>query len=354
MRARLTLDATLRVAGAIALALALASCATLADDSTVRTGPPAAGSVLRAFKMTPELEARVLALDPHHVSDDDVRKTLALGPAPRIIKLHGGIFPTWLIMESFANFLVRMGYPSSEVRDPATKETSHSPYDSSNALAGQIAWFYEHEGTRPMIIGHSQGGMQAVKVLYELAGKFDDRVDAVNPFTHASEGRTTIVDPLTGQVRPVTSLVLPYVSAVGAGGAALLLPNQWSMVTRLYDIPDSVEDFTGFAIGVDLIAWDGPHTRDLYNPLGSAHVRNVRLPAAYSHLYVVNTDQLGVEPGARNWINAWTPALTGKDPPAGIDQENIQWAADVWYSIKEHWVIEAQRFVRARRALPAG
>jgi len=354
MRARLTLGAVLQAAGVCALVLALASCATLVDDSAGRAGPPTAGSVLRAFKMTPELQDRILALDPHHVSEDDVRKTLALGPAPRIIKLHGGIFPTRLIMESFANFLVRMGYPSSEVRDPATKETSHSPYDSSSVLAGQIAWFYEHEGTRPMMIGHSQGGMQAVKVLYELAGKFDDSVDVVNPFTHASEGRTTIVDPLTGQVRPVTSLVLPYVSAVGAGGLALLLPNQWSMVTRLYDIPDSVEDFTGFAIGVDLIAWDGPHTRDLYNPLGSAHVRNVRLPGAYSHLYVVNTDQLGVEPGARNWINAWTPALTGKDPPAGIDQENIQWAADVWYSIKEHWVIEAQRFVRARRALPAG
>ena len=27
---------------------------------------------------------------------------------------------------------------------------------------------------RPMMIGHSQGGIQAVKVLYELAGRFDD------------------------------------------------------------------------------------------------------------------------------------------------------------------------------------
>ena len=27
----------------------------------------------------------------------------------------------------------------------------------------------------------------------------------------------------------------------------------------------------------------------------------------------------------------------------------VLWVADVWYSIKKHWVIEAQRVVRARR-----
>ncbi|MEO8847225.1 MAG: hypothetical protein ABI440_01155 [Casimicrobiaceae bacterium] len=343
---------TLRACTAGLLALVLAACATVSDPRGA-AGAPAPGAVLRATAMSRDLEQRILALDPSHVSADDVRKTLTLGPAPRIINLHGGIFPTRLIMESFGNFLVRMGYPSAEVRDPVTRELSHSPYQSSIDLAGEIAWYYEHEGMRPMMIGHSQGGMQAVKVLYELAGKFDDRIAVFNPYAEAPEDRTTIVDPLTGAVRTTTSLVLPYVSAVGAGGVAFLLPNQWSMATRLYDIPDSVEDFTGFAIGVDLVAWDGPRTRDLYSPLGTAHVRNVRLPAAYSHLYVVNTDHLGSEANARAWINAWTPAMTGQDPPAGVDQENIQWAADVWYSIKAHWVTEAQRFVRARQALLA-
>ncbi len=351
MRTRLSsvcAAAGLRGPLAALLALCVTACATL---DGAQQGPPATGSVLRAVTMTPELEDRILALDPLHVSEDDVRNTLALGPAPRVIKIHGGIFPTRLIMESFADFLVRMGYPAGEVRDPVTKEASNSPYESSIEIAGEVAWYYEHEGMRPVMVGHSQGGMQVVKVLYELAGKFDDRIVVVNPQTHVAEDRTTIVDPLTGATRPITSLVVPYASAVGAGGATFLLPNQWSMTTRLYDIPDSVEDFTGFALGVDLVALNGPHTRDLYAALGTAKVRNVQLPAAYSHLYVVNTDQLGIEPNARAWINAWTPALTGQDPPAGVDQENIQWAADVWYSIKAHWVTEAQRFVRAHRAL---
>jgi hypothetical protein len=28
----------------------------------------------------------------------------------------------------------------------------------------------------------------------------------------------------------------------------------------------------------------------------------------------------------------------------------VLWAADVWYSIKKHWCIEAQKLVRAQRA----
>src|SRR6185437_12318099 len=148
------------------------------------------------------------------------------------------------------NFLIRMGYPERAVRDPGTHDTSHSPYESSIDLAGEIAWCYEHEGVRPMMIGHSQGGMQLVKVLYELDGKFDDRIDVFNPLTQSAEDRTTIVDPLTGKTRPVIGLKLSYASAVGAGGVALLLPNQWGMATRLYDIPDTVVDFTGFALGV--------------------------------------------------------------------------------------------------------
>ena len=55
------------------------------------------------------LAARVMALDPERVSDVDVQQVLRRGPTPRIMLLHGGIFPVHLSMTSFGNFLVGMG-----------------------------------------------------------------------------------------------------------------------------------------------------------------------------------------------------------------------------------------------------
>ena len=48
-----------------------------------------------------------------------------------------------------------------------------------------------------MIIGHSQGGMQAVKVLHELAGDSVKEIHVWNPLTGQTESRTDITDPLS-------------------------------------------------------------------------------------------------------------------------------------------------------------
>ena len=77
-----------------------------------------------------------------------------------------------------------------------------------------------------------------------------------NPYTDAAEPRLAIVYPLRGQLRPVAGLKVGYASVVGSGGAALLLPNQWSMVRRRRQIPDSVDDFTAYTLALDLEAWD--------------------------------------------------------------------------------------------------
>ena len=58
-----------------------------------------------------------------------------------------------------------------------------------------------------------------------------------------------------------------------------MLPNQWSMVRRLRTIPDTVDDFTGYALAVDLVAWDLPGAGTRYQAQGGARVRNVELPA---------------------------------------------------------------------------
>jgi len=339
------------VLSSILFALLVAGCAaTLPTTERARLEAQRIekGSVLAQTHLAPALQNRIFALDPEHVSDDDVRTVLAAGPTPRIVNLHGGIYPVHLVMESFARFLVGMGYPESKLRHPGDGRLSHSPYENSAQIAGLVAWYYEHDGVRPLIIGHSQGGIQAVKVLHELAGNGGYALRVWNPLTDQAENRTTILDPLTGLERPVVGLKVGYASAVGAGGAALLLPNQWSMVGRLRTIPDSVEDFTGYTLGVDLIAWDLPGGGGSYRASGAAKVRNVELPASYSHVMVAATADLAEDPAMREWLNAYVPGQTNGFPANAVSVSNALWAADVWYSIKKHWVFEAQRFLRAK------
>jgi pimeloyl-ACP methyl ester carboxylesterase len=332
-------------ASLVAVSLALSGCATQPlEQSAAAAAHPAAP----AAPILPDraLEDRLLALDPAHISDADVQQVLAKGPVPRIMLLHGGIFPVQLLMESFGRFLVRMGYPQSRIRDPGDKAWSYSPYEDAEKLAGIIAWDYERTGLRPMLIGHSQGGMQAVKVLHELAGHFDTSLRVFDPLTGAFENRTTIVDPYTHRERPVVGISASFASAVGAGGATFLMPNQWSMVDKLQSIPDTVDDFTGFAIGIDLLGGDSHYQKN-----GTANVRNVELPATYSHVFVPAVGSLPEEAAVREWINDYVPGQPHDTSSLPFEAaQHVLWAADVWYSIKKHWCLEAQRLVRAERA----
>ena len=341
----------------VVLLLLVAGCATGPYRPPETFGePPTTGSVLDSLKLDRSLEERILALDPERITAGEVRDTLAKARAPRIILIHGGIYPVYLAMSSFAEFLTGMGYPEGAIRRPdgiLDSLYSYSPYQDSRELAGLIAWYYERDGLRPMVIGHSQGGVQAVKVLDELAGIFGESVPVWNPVTDSAEPRTTIIDPLTGAHRPVVGLSVSYVSAVGAGGAALLLPNQWSMVHRLHSIPDSVDEFTGFSISGDLVALTFPGARGAaeYHPNGKAMVRNVFLPATYNHVVMPATRHLAQNAAMREWIEAYVPGRSGQAEtmPDG-DNAGALWAADVWYSIKKHWCLELQRLIRAQRA----
>jgi hypothetical protein len=312
-----------------------------------------AGSVLRSLSIDRAVEDRILALDPKRISDDDVRNTLAKGPTPRIFEVHGGVYPVQLLMESFSEFLTGMGYPEDRIRDPGDGAFSRSPYDDSGRQAGEIAWYYEHEGLRPMLVGHSQGGIQIVKILHELAGTFGPDRRVSNPLTGQFEERTTIVDPLSGRERPVVGVSAAYASVVGTGGWALVLPMHWKVFNVVRAIPDTVDDFTGYRIGLDFFAWDAPGLEGVktFHAAGKANVRNVTLPAEYSHVFVPATAQLALSPEMRAWINAFDPD-NEKDraPLPDGAASNVMWAADVWHSIKEHWCLEAQRLIRARRA----
>lgn len=336
-----------------ALSLALAGCATQPPLEERAAGPTRAAELAPPHLPDRALQDRLLALDPEHISDRDVRETLAKGPTPRIILIHGGVYPVYLLMQSFGHFLRAMGYPEARVRDPRDNAWSYSPYMSTGQLAGLVAWQYERDGLRPMIIGHSQGGLYAVKILKDLAGEDGDSLQVWNPLTWSFEDRTSIKDPLTGKERPVVGVSVSYASAVGAGGWALALPNQWGNLETLRRIPDTVDEFTGFFVTLDMIAlsFPGNPLDKRYEADGKAVVRNVDLPATYSHVAVPDTAGLAADARTRDWINAYVPGShesTEGLPPAA--QLHVLWAADVWYSIKKHWCIEAQRWVRAQRA----
>jgi len=353
-----------QAAGRFALSLFTASliagCATGNRLETSR--PPAQTPPERPtnLALTPEVEERILALDPDHITEADIQQTLADTPAPRVINIHGGLLPIRSSMVSFAEFLISMGYPAASVRQPGTGSYTFGYYHSSDRIAGMVAWFYEQEGLRPMLVGHSQGGIQVIRVLYRLAGDPEKSLSVWNPYDERPEGRDQILDPLTGRSCPVVGLRVPFAAVSVAGGLARILPHQWSMNSRLRRIPDSVEEFTGFQKGLDLLGGDflGYGPANQYRPLGTALVRNVRLPASYAHGNIPNTRHLANDPETRNWINRYQPAnqpdVTPRvDAEFHSDSSNIIWAAEVWFSIKRHWVIELQRAILARRARPA-
>jgi hypothetical protein len=331
-------------------ALVLVLAATHAHTAAVAAEPSGRSDIAQP-PMDRSTEDRVLALDPANISAADVRDVLAHTPAPRIITLQGSV--ALITMEPFAEYLAAMGYPESRLKDPRDGSLSQGSFADSAQLAGTVAWYYETEGMMPMLIGHSQGGMLAIKVLHEFAGAFHTAIPVWNPMTGQSEQRTTIIDPLTGLERSVIGLKLSYVAAMATGKLPRLLLGQWEILGKLRTIPDTVEDFTGFSIEWDLIAGTLPGS-EKYHAGGSAQVRNVELAAQTSHIAMPRTRYLAADPVTRAWIDSYHPASPQTAPAGpGIDASNIVHAADIWYSVKKHWCLEAQRLISARRAASA-
>jgi len=277
---------------------------------------------------------RVHDLDCTRVSASDVAHVLSRAPAPRIIALHGSV--PIVTMEPFAEFLVSMGYPDERLRNPVDGTRTYRSFVDSRRLAGEIAWHYERDGLMPILIGHSQGGMVVIKVLHDLAGNGGAPIAVWNPASAEPEPRTSIVDPRDGATRPVVGLRLEFAAALATGSLPRLLLGQWGMLSLLRDVPDSVAYFTGFAIPWDPIAGTGPRPEG-FRATGSARVRNVVLPADYSHIGLPAAAHLAAQPATREWIDAWRPDVVPGGPPQDVDVTNLLHAADLWYSVKRHW-----------------
>jgi hypothetical protein len=87
-----------------------------------------------------------------------------------------------------------------------------------------------------------------------------------------------------------------------------------------------------------------------------AVVRNLWLPSAYKHGAIPETRHLLRSQQIMDWINHYHPAdkpidTLRLDAKFDSDSTHILWAADVWYSIKKHWVLELQRRIRAHQSM---
>jgi len=291
-------------------------------------------------QVPPDIVARLERLDCSRIDATDVREVLARVPAPRIALLQGSV--PLVTMEPFARFLIAMGYPEARLADPRDGSHSYNSFADSAALAGALAFDYEQTGLAPMLIGHSQGGALAIRVLHELAGAFHDTLRVVDPATGAALRRTTIVDPHTHHTRPVVGLRVAYAAAIATGWLPRVLLGQWAMLSRLRTIPDTVAEFTGFDVPNDPIAGNLLGISP-YRASGDARVRSIVLPAGYSHIGLPRAAHLATDPRMRDYVETWTESSTAQTP-AG-DTANIVHAADIWHSVKRHWCLQARHLL---------
>lgn len=335
--------------------LALAAAAPSGCENYVYTEPGyavalAPGAVASALKVDPTLAKSILALDADRLSEADVRNVLARGPAPRVIALQGS--SAFVTMEPFTRFLVAMGYPEGKVRNPRNGGWSWDSYTSTSELAGRIAWFYETEAMPPILMGHSQGGMRVMEILHALSGATADRIEVVNGRTGRDLGRYDILDPLTGKRRPAVGLRLDFAAAIATGRMMRVFLGQWGTIDRLRSVPDSVSDFAGLTLTDDLLgnAFRGSADEDRYAAVRSASVRNVTLPAGYDHLSVMRVAHLADQPAMVHWLYQYRPGNpTPRHPEVSEgDADNILLAAEIWYSIRRHWCLAAQRLIRVQ------
>ena len=101
----------------VAALCANAAAGAAGEASTLAPEAGASATTPRfALKLDHESEDRILALVPEKISDSEMQSVLALAPAPRIINLQGVV--GLVTMAPFAEFLIAMGYPEEQLRNP--------------------------------------------------------------------------------------------------------------------------------------------------------------------------------------------------------------------------------------------
>jgi hypothetical protein len=239
---------------------------------------PAAGENPRASNHSSAQIRALEALNPDSVSDAQVRDVLAHFPAPRVLLFNGVVAP--VRMDRMAKFFIAKAYPRASFVQPSTGRMSHPSRSHAQRWAGSLPWYYEKEGLRPVLIGHSQGGMIVSKILHESAGSFGSGLQVYNPEKRRFEDRNTFRNPRSGTTEPIIHYRTPYASAIATGKMMRVVLGQWNMIEHLHTVPNSVERFTGFSLQGDLIGGGTHH----YQSEGRAQIRNITLQHSANHL----------------------------------------------------------------------
>lgn len=305
-----------------------------------RAASALAAAALAAWLAAPPARAAGQPLPECARPETFAASALPADRAPRIVLLQGAL--GIVTMAPLGEFLALMGYPARQLADPRTGAMTTDSDVDGRELAGMLAWQYEHDGVRPMIVGHSKGGGVVIDTLRALAGLRGAEIPVVDARTGAVLPRDRFVDPLTGKPEAVTDLHLPYAAAIATGRMPRILRGQFELARVLRDVPDSARAFTGFTIPFDPIAGAFAGDEDPYRALGTARVRNVVLPATTSHIGAPLADHLARDAATRDWIERYRPG-TDAPWPQDADTSNLILAAELWYDVKRAWCGEAAR-----------
>ena len=236
-------------------------------------------------------------------------------------------------------FLIAMGYPGKQMRDPRDGKLSQRSFGDSLHWAGTLAWYYESEGMMPMLIGHSQGGMMAIRILYELDGAFHDAIPVWDPLAGAAlaahdDSRSAHRRHASGQGTEVG-----LCSSHGDGQADA--GSSGSMGHDRQVAPDSRHRHR---ISPDS-RFRGIRSREHLATLSPMPPSAPRACATSSCRPAPVTCGLPDTSASRHQCGharaGSTPdrlSCTRRRPRLpSVDTSNIVHAADIWYSVKKHW-----------------
>ena len=88
--------------------------------------------------------------------------------------------------------------------------------------------------------------------------------------------------------------------------------------------------------------------------MGKAKVRSLIGDYSYGHFEVVHCEWLSENSEGREWVSSFRPDsgyglknyMKSRKYPWISGKQNV-WCGEVWYGIKKHWTLQAQRVARS-------